>query len=206
MSMNTITEIFFDVETKKLFSDIPDYDPAKLGVSIVAVYKRTVDEHQNEIEGVMQSFWEEDFDKMWPIFSDAKRIIGFNSLKFDVLTLKPYAPSYFAKLPHFDIYAEIKKISEHAAGLNAIAKETLDREKTDDGLAAVYYWEKHDRESLNKLRKYCEADVLLTRDVYDYVVKNKEILFKDKWNTLRKIPLDYSYPKEEITNPQTSLF
>jgi DEAD/DEAH box helicase domain-containing protein len=204
--MNYFTEVFFDVETKKIFADIPDFDPAKLGVSIVAVYKRIVDENQNEIEGSMQSFWEEDFDRMWPIFSEAKRIIGFNSLRFDVLTLKPYAPSYFAKLPHFDIYSEIKKVSEHAAGLNAIAKETLDREKTDDGLNAVYYWEKHDKESLAKLKKYCEADVWITRDVYDYVVNNKVILFKDKWNTQRRIPMDFSYPKEEISNPQTSLF
>ncbi len=204
--MNTIIEVFFDVETKKIFADIPDFDPAKLGVSIVSVYKRTVDEQQNEIDGTMQSYWEEDFEQMWPVFSEAKRIIGFNSIKFDVPTLKPYAPAYFPRLPHFDIYAEIKKVSEHAAGLNAIAKETLDREKTDDGLKAVYYWEKHDKESLDKLQMYCEADVLITRDVYDYVVKNKVILFKDKWNTLRKIPLDFSYPKEEISNQQSSLF
>lgn len=204
--MNNIVEVFFDVETKKIFSDIPDNDPGKLGVSIVSVYKREVDENQNEINGNMQSFWEEDFDKMWPVFTGAKRIIGFNSIRFDVPALKPYAPSYFAKLPHFDIYAEIRKVSEHAAGLNAIARETLDREKTDDGLNAVYYWEKHDSESLAKLKKYCEADVLITRDVYDYVVKNKVILFKDKWNTLRKVPMDFSYPKEESSSLQHSLF
>ena len=204
--MYPITEVFFDVETKKLFSDIPDFDPAKLGVSIVSVYKRTIDENYNEIEGVMQSFWESDFETMWPVFSEAKRIIGFNTLRFDVLTLKPYAPAYFSKLPHFDIYAEIKKVSEHAAGLNAIAKETLDREKTDDGLNAVYYWEKHDDESLAKLKKYCEADVLITRDVYDHVLKNKLILFKDKLNTLRNVPLDFSYPEEKYSDTQTSLF
>lgn len=203
--MNDIVEVFFDVETKKIFADIPDYDPGKLGVSIVSVYKRTVDENQKEIKGEMQSFWESDFDKMWPIFSQAKRIIGFNSIKFDVLALKPYAPAYFSRLPHFDIYAEIKKVSEHAASLNNIAKETLDSEKIDNGLNAVYYWEKHDEESLAKLKKYCEADVLITRDVYDYIVQNREVLFKDKWNTLRKVPLDFSYPKEESA-PQASLF
>ena len=204
--MDEIIEVFFDVETKKIFADIPDYDPAKLGVSIVSAYRRTIDKDQNEIKGTMHSFWEEEFDNLWPIFSDAKRIIGFNSLKFDVICLKPYAPDYFSRLPHFDIYAEIRKVSENAAGLNAIAKETLDREKTDDGLNAVYYWEKHDEESLEKLKKYCEDDVLLTRDVYDYVVKHKEILFKDKWNTLRKVPLDFSYPQEELNSAQTELF
>ncbi len=204
--MNPITEVFFDVETKKMFADIPDFDPGKLGVSVVSVYRRTIDENYREIDGVMESFWESDFEKMWPIFSEAKRVIGFNTLRFDNLALKPYAPSYFSKLPHFDIYAEIKKVSEHAAGLNAIAKETLDREKTDNGLNAIHYWEKHDEESLKKLKYYCEADVLLTRDVYTHVLKNNEILFKDRWNTLRKIPLDFSYPKEDVSNQQTTLF
>lgn len=204
--MNKITEVFFDVETKKIFADIPDFDPAKLGVSIVSVYSRTVDENQKEIEGHMQSYWEEDFEKMWPVFSQAKRIIGFNSIRFDVPALKPYAPTYFAKLPHFDIYAEIKKVSEHAASLNNIAKETLDEEKIDDGLNAVLYWEKHDEESLAKLKKYCEADVAITKNVYDYIVENKVVLFKDKWNTLRKVPLDFSYSKEEDNGQQNSLF
>jgi len=204
--MNGIIEVFFDVETKKIFADIPDFDPGKLGVSIVSVYKRTVDENGKEVDGFMQSFWEEDFEKMWPVFSEAKRIIGFNSIKFDVLALKPYAPNYFAKLPHFDIYAEIKKVSDRAASLNNIAKETLDKEKIDDGLNAVYYWEKHDVESLAKLKKYCEADVAITRDVYDYIVQNKVVLFKDKWNTLRKVSLDFSYLEDKVDKTQTSLF
>ncbi|HLE48777.1 MAG TPA: ribonuclease H-like domain-containing protein [Patescibacteria group bacterium] len=202
--MNSYTEIFFDVETKKIFADIPDFDPGKLGVSIVSVYKRIIDDNYTEIEGKMESFWEEDFDKMWPVFSDAKRIIGFNTLRFDVAALKPYAPPYFAKLPHFDIYAEIKKVSEHAAGLSAIAKETLDRDKIDDGLNAVYYWEKGDKESLEKLKNYCEDDVLLTKDIYEHALKLGEVSFKDRWNTLRKVKVDFSYPKDET--PQSSLF
>jgi DEAD/DEAH box helicase domain-containing protein len=199
------SEVFFDVETKKLFSDVAENDPALLGVSVVSVYYRTLDENLNETEGLIQSFWEEEFDKMWPIFQEADRIIGYNSLGFDVPALKPYTNFPFAKLPHFDIMAKVKDAFGRRIPLDAIAKETLDREKTDTGLNAVYYWQKGDKESLEKLKKYCEADVLITRDVYDFVLKNGHLLFKDKWNTLRKVELDFSYPKEDAEK-QEGLF
>lgn len=199
-------QVFFDVETKNLFSDIPDQDPGKLGVSVVSLYERTVDEMQNEIEGKIMSFWENEFDKMWPIFQSAQRIVGFNSLNFDVPTLQPYANFPFKKLPHFDIMDEFKKVLGHRISLDAIAKETLDRQKIDSGLDAVYYWRKGDKESLDKLKKYCEDDVLITKAIYDFVVKNGHLLFKDKWNTLQKAELDFTITIENSFANQAGLF
>jgi DEAD/DEAH box helicase domain-containing protein len=198
-------EVIFDLETKKVFSEIEGRDPGDLGVSLVSVYSRKIDDEMKEKDGKMQSFWEKDFDRMWPIFQEADRIIGFNSLNFDVPALKPYVNFPFNKLPHFDIMAELKEEIGRRISLDAIAKETLDREKSDVGLNAVYYWQKGDKNSLEKLKKYCEDDVIITRDVYDYVLANGHLLFKDKWNTLRTVELDFSYPKEE-PQKQTSLF
>lgn len=200
-------EVIFDVETKKIFSDIEGNDPGDLGVSIVSLYSRKFDEGKlEEVEGKMQSFWEDEFEKMWPIFQAADRIIGFNSIKFDVPALAPYAPNYFAKLPHFDIMDEVKKVFGRRISLDAIAKETLDKEKTDVGLNAVYYWENGDKESLAKLKKYCEADVEITTQVYDFAFKNGYLLFKDKWNTLRQVDLDFSYKENGEEESQIGLF
>ncbi len=192
-----LTEVIFDLETKKLFSDIDGNDPGDLGVSIVSLYKRTLDENLEETKGEMLSFWENEFDKMWPIFQSADRIVGFNSFHFDIPALARHADFPFAKLPHFDIMAHVKDAFGRRISLDDIAKETLDTQKSDSGLNAVLYWKNGDKESLIKLKKYCEDDVIITRDVYDFVVKNGHLLFKDKWNTLRKVELDFSYPKEE---------
>ncbi len=199
------SEVIFDVETKKLFGDVAANDPALLGVSIVSLYSRQIDDNLNEVGGKLQSFWEKDFDKMWSIFQETDRIIGYNSIGFDVQALKPYTNFPFAKLPHFDIMAKVKDVFGRRIPMDAIAKETLDREKTDIGLNAVYYWQKGDKESLEKLQKYCEADVLITRDIYDFVLKNGYLLFKDKWNTLRKVELDFSY-SADVTEKQVGLF
>lgn len=200
-----LNEIIFDVETKKLFQDIEDFDPGKLGVSIVSLYKRVLDENFTEVSGEMLSFWESDFPKMWQYFQNADRIIGFNSLKFDVPALMPYALFPFNKLKHFDIMDKIKIELGRRISLDSIAKITLKREKIAAGTDAVYYWEKGDEESLFKLKKYCEEDVRITTEIYDFGMKNGYLSYKDKWNSIRQVEVNFKYDiKEEIQ--QASLF
>jgi len=186
-------EVIFDLETQKFFDDTGTTDPADLGVSIVSLYRRQLDPDLAEISGKLYSFWEHELESMWQLFSDADRIIGFNSLKFDIPVLKPYAPGFFPKLPHFDIYDRVKGVHGRAASLNAFARDTLQASKSDSPVNAIKYWQSGDANSLALLKKYCEADVLLTRDLYDYALKNKHLKFTDHWNTPRVVEVDFSY-------------
>lgn len=202
-----IEEAIFDVETQKLFSEVDGGDPALLGVSIVSVYIRKVNEQQEEIGGSMKSFWEHELPALWPILANVKRIVGFNSLKFDVPVLKPYAPSTFARLAHFDIMTAVRDALGHNLSLVSLAGETLGRQKADVGINAVAYWQQKDPEGLAKLKAYCEADVLLTRDLYDYGVRNKHLKYVDKWNNSKSFAVDFSYPAEFIAaSRQIGLF
>lgn len=199
-------EVIFDLETKSFFDETGRTDPSELGVSIVSIYKRTLDESFKEINGKIMSFWEDDFENMWPHFEEVNRIIGFNSLGFDVPALKPYAPSNFPKLPHFDILQKIKDVAGKRASLDALAKETLGTKKIDEGKNAIIYWRRGDPESLEKLQKYCEADVIITKDIYDHALHNNELKFKDYWNNERVVPLDFSYSTNQKEEVQKSLF
>lgn len=200
-----VNEVIFDIETKKIFDDIKGDNPADLGISIVSIYKRKLDDNYEELEGKIESFFEADFAKMWALFSNVDRIIGFNSLHFDVPAMAPLAPYDFKKLKHFDIMDHVKNSLGFRLSLNAIATETLGHTKIDNGLNAVYYWQEHSKESLAKLKKYCEMDVVVTKEVYDYGLKNKQLKYKDKWNTPRVIEVDFSYPKVEVES-QMGLF
>jgi DEAD/DEAH box helicase domain-containing protein len=198
-------EVIFDCETKKFFDSIEDYDPSKLGVSLLSMYVREVDDNLQEVKGEMKSFWEKDLGDAWEFFQRADRIIGFNSITFDVPALYPYAPPSFAKLPHFDILAHVKESQGKRVSLDAIAKATLGTGKTDSGENAIIYWQKGDKESLEKLRTYCEADVAITRDIYDFGFKNGFLKYVDFWNEQREVKVDFSYPLEN-PDPQKSLF
>lgn len=200
-----VTELVFDVETKKLFSDIETDDPGDLGVSIVSAYRRKLNDAYTEIAGEMKSFWEKDFDELFSWFLDADRIIGFNTLKFDVPALQPYASYDLKKLKHFDIMDIVRQKIGHRLSLNVLANDTLGKRKTDVGTNAVLYWGQGDHESLKKLQQYCEADVMVTRDLYDFGLKNNYLQFKDRRNELTRINLDFSYPPAAI-NPQIGLF
>ncbi len=202
-----ITEVVFDCETQKLFNEIVGGDPGDLGISVVSLYVRTVDDFQNEIQGTMYSFWEHELDGMWKHFSGAQRIIGFNSVKFDVPALKKYSPTGFEKLPHFDIMKIVRDTLGFSLGLDHLATQTLGAHKTDIGTNAVLYWKEHSPESLAKLKHYCEADVILTRDLYDYGVTHRKLNYVDKWNTAREIPVDFSYPRAVLdASKQIGLF
>ena len=198
-------QVIFDVETKQIFSDVGSKDPGKLGVSVVSAYIREVDQNQQELTGQMQSFWEKDFNKLWQCFKEADRIIGFNSLHFDVPALQPYTSIDLKSLAHFDILDQIYKTFGKRVGLSTLARDSLGHTKTDQGLNAVLYWAKGDPQSLQKLQKYCEADVAITRDVYDYIVRHGEIQFRNKWNQIQKVNLDFSL-KEDSNSKQIGLF
>lgn len=192
-----IFEVIFDTETKKFFDESTGYDASKLGVSITSVYSRTLNENMEETGGKMQSFWEKDFDEMFKIFEKADRIVGFNSLGFDVPALSPYFPPHWARLKHFDILDEIKKVEGKRVSLDSIARATLDAKKNDSGENAIKYWNAEDKESLAKLQKYCEMDVELTTKVYDHALSKGYLKYIDFWNEIHEVKLDFTYPKED---------
>lgn len=190
-------EVIFDTETKKFFDESTGYDASKLGVSITSVYSRTLDENFKEIEGKMESFWEADFPEMFKLFEKADRIIGFNSFGFDIAALSPYLPAHWSKLNHFDILDELRKIEGKRMSLDSLAKATLGSTKNDSGENAIKYWNEHTLESLAKLKKYCEMDVEITTKIYDHAMKNKFLKYKDYWNEIHEVKLDFKYPDPE---------
>lgn len=198
-----LTEVVFDVETQKLFSDITTDDPADLLISVVSAYRRIVDDHGNEQEGEMKSFWHPSaslaptVDALWEWFEEADRIIGFNSKKFDVPALRPHYPKDLTKLPHFDMLELVKISLGRRISLNALADATIGGTKTDVGTNAVYYWANRTPENIRLLQSYCEADVLLTRDLYDYGRREKHLKYLDtRTNQITKIDIDFSYPRK----------
>ena len=207
------TEVIFDIETQRWFDEVGEDNHKALGVSIVSVYSRKVEEKEiegrtipSEVDGKMLSFWEKELSSMWQIFQSADRIIGFNTVGFDVPVLEPYTNFPLKKLPHLDILSKVKEAFGRRISLDVIAKETLGRGKTEEGSIATELWAKGDKKSLERLKAYCEADVAITKDIYDFVLKNGYLSFKDKWNTPRKLELDFGYPKDDVRERQIGLF
>lgn len=205
-------EVIFDIETKKLFDQIEDRQRIEdLGVSVVSAYRRVLDDSYKEIEGEMASFWDEGMQgrrklgELWAWLVSADRVIGFNSIKFDAPVLNPHMEGDVMRLKHFDILEKVRGVLGHRLSLDALAKETLGETKMANGLAAVDWWQAGDEESLEKLQRYCEMDVEVTKRLYDVGLREGRLKYMSKWNEPKEIEVDFSYPKKE-EEPQLGLF
>jgi DEAD/DEAH box helicase domain-containing protein len=80
--------------------------------------------------------------------------------------------------------------------LDQIAEGTFGIHKSGNGLEAVAWWRSGE---VDKIRKYCLDDVKITKDVYEYALKNKKLIFKEGPFT-KEIKLETKHwePVEEI--------
>jgi len=154
-------EVVFDIET---VGDIRDYSSLK--VTVVSVYEYETDTYR--------SFDEHELSGLWPIFEKAERIIGYNSEHFDIPVLKRYYTGNILAFPHLDLLKMIKESTGKRFKLNDIASATLQIEKSADGLQAMKWYEEG---KIDLIKEYCEQDVKVTKEVYDFGKKNKMLYF-----------------------------
>lgn len=165
-------KLVFDIETQNIFQDVGSKDPADLDISIVGLY----DYENNKYE----SFMEEEFGRMWPYFEKADLLITFNGAHFDIPLLNKYYKKAgcgdLTKIRSLDVFKEIKNSSGRWLKLDKVAEGTFGINKAGDGFDAVVWWRTG---RVDEIRKYCLEDVKLTKDVYEYAIKNKKLMFKE---------------------------
>lgn len=159
-----MNKIVFDIETQNSFEEVGSPDPAALKVSIAVAYEYATDTYH--------AFWEHELDKLWPLLEHADQIIGFNSDHFDIPVLNRYYRGDLFKLPSLDLMKEVVKSLGRRVSLNAIATATLGTQKSGHGLDAIRWWRQGE---LDKIKKYCIDDVRITKDVYEYALKNGSV-------------------------------
>jgi len=170
-------KIVFDIETSNVFADVGKTDPVLLDISVVGLYEYEGDKYH--------TFEQHEFKNLWPILEKADLIIGFNSEHFDVPLLNKYYSGDLNKIQHVDILKEIRESFGRRMKLDQIAEGTLGLKKSGHGLEAVLWWKNGEKD---KVKKYCVDDVRLTKDVFEYAVKNKGLKFKEDGRTI-DIPL-----------------
>lgn len=185
-------KIVFDIETKNFFQETGSSDPASLDISVVCIYDSNRD--------VYESFFEEDFSKLWPTLEEADLLIGFNSDHFDIPLLDKYYPGDLTRVRSLDLLKEVKKALGRRIKLDTLAEATLGRKKTADGLVAARWWKEGKK---NEVRDYCLEDVRITKAIYDYALAEGHLKYRDG-KEIKEIKLDTSRwengPRHTITH------
>lgn len=161
-------KIIFDIETKNTFSDVQSDNPVDLDISVLSLYDSESKKYY--------SFLEEEFSEMWSFFEKADLLVTFNGIYFDLPILQKYCSFDLKKINHLDIFVEVRKKTNKKIGLNNIATTTLKIAKSANGLDAVAWWNSGE---IEKIKKYCEQDVKVTKDVYEFACKNNLLKYTD---------------------------
>lgn len=184
-------KVIFDIETKNIFADVDSNNPADLDISVLCLW--------DSESGEYMSFLEDDFEKMWPIFKNADTLITFNGNHFDIPLLQKYCPFDLSEKKSLDLLEEVRISLGRRIGLDPIAQATLGIEKSANGLQAVAWWNEG---KIDEIIKYCIDDVKVTKEVYDYALKNQTLNYFDKKTGEKKeIKLDTSSWEESIDKP-----
>lgn len=177
-------EIVFDIET---MGDIRDFDNLK--ITVVSIY-----EYENN---KYSSFEEHELNLLWPILEKCERIIGYNSEHFDVPILNKYYTGDLSIIPHLDLLKVIKDSTGKRFKLDDIAKATLQIQKSADGLQAMKWWQEGKKE---EVKRYCEQDVKVTKELYDYGLKNKMLYFPTLTGEIQPFPVSFDQIKKNAND------
>ena len=120
-------------------------------------------------------------------------LIGYNSDHFDIPILNKYYPGDLTRIKSLDILKEIKNSLGRRIRLDLVAEGTLGRKKMGNGLEAVVWWKNGE---IDKIKKYCIEDVKITKELYEYALKNGVLKYKDL-SEIREIKLDTSKWEEK---------
>jgi len=173
-------KLVFDIETSNIFSEVASNNPVDLDISVVCVYEYENDKYS--------SFTQEQFGDLWKIIENTDMFITYNGDHFDIPLLNKYYPGDLMKIKSLDLLKELRESAGRRMKLDQIAEGTFGTHKSGDGLDAVKWWREGE---VDKVIKYCIDDVKITKDVYEYALKNGKLIFKEGPN-LNEVKLDTS--------------
>lgn len=172
--------IVFDLETQNIFQDVASTDVTALDISVATVYDSETD--------IYTTVAIDELATLWPIIEHADALVGYNSNHFDIPLLNKYYPGDLTHIKSIDLLESIKQSLGRRLRLDSVAQATLKAKKSADGLQAVRWWREG---QIDKIKQYCEQDVKVTKQIFDYALKHGHLLYKDG-HRKREIPIDTS--------------
>jgi DEAD/DEAH box helicase domain-containing protein len=179
--------IVFDLETKYSSLEVGGFKNAHaMGISVAVAYDFTDNKYSVFLENEISNFIE--------MLENAKIIIGFNIIHFDLKVLSGYQKLNLEYIAKLDIFSDIKIITGRRFSLEKLANATLSTKKSGNGLLALKWYNEG---KIDLIAEYCKKDVEITKDLLLFGIKNK-YLYAPVEASIIKIPVNWSYVMDII--------
>ena len=134
------------------------------------------------------SYEEHELGQLWPLLETCSKIIGYNSEHFDIPILDKYYAGDLTAIRQLDLLKQIKESVGKRFKLDDVAKATLGIQKSADGLQAMKWF---DEGKIDLIKEYCEQDVKVTKEVYDFGKANKQVFITTLTGEKQPIPVNF---------------
>ncbi|MDH4012099.1 MAG: DUF1998 domain-containing protein, partial [Desulfobacterales bacterium] len=142
----------FDIETQRSAQEVGGWHRADLMKMSCAVLYDSIKDQYLE-------FLDDQVDQLIEHFKKCDLVVGFNIKRFDFRVLAGYSDFNFEQLPTLDILEDVHNRLGYRLSLDHLAKVTLGKKKTADGLQALRWWKQG---RIREIIDYCKKDVEIT--------------------------------------------
>lgn len=183
------TTIFYDIETRTWAED------HILGWEEIDSFGLAVAVTMCECHGCIHWIGPEEAEALYRHLTAHDRVVGFNILRFDNTIVSHDAVQSREALDEktFDILVDLADRLGHRVKLEQVAQATLERGKLGDGAKAVAWWKAYEALKdyepaeaemyLSRIKAYCQADVEIERDIYQFGRANGYVKYVSRGET-----------------------
>ncbi|MDD3828746.1 MAG: ribonuclease H-like domain-containing protein [Anaerolineae bacterium] len=173
--------VFFDVETQRSFDEVGGrHNIRRMGLAAAVTYSTAT--------GAYHHYTEDRCAELLAELRAADLVVGFNVLSFDYEVLRAYTDDPLDDLPTVDMLDHVYRRLGFRVGLNALAECTLGCCKSADGLQALAWYREG---KMQEILDYCQQDVEVTRQLYEYGRQYKHLKYRDKMRRLQMVPVSW---------------
>lgn len=142
----------------------------------------------NTAQAAYHYYTEEQAADLIAELKSAALVVGYNLLDFDYEVLRAYSSESLAGLPTVDIMEYLARRLGFRPSLQSVATATLGIAKSADGLQAIHWY----RQGLiDKVLEYCQRDVEITKNLYEYGQVHKVVYCWDRQYRRRMVPVNW---------------
>jgi len=173
--------VVFDLETQRSFDEVGGRSQMhRLGVSVGVAYRYDQDE--------FLVVTEDRIGELIELIRSAELVVGYNFRGLDYEVLRGYTDVDLHTLPTFDLMYDLEERLGFRPKLESVAVPTLGGGKSADGLQALEWWRQGE---IDKIMEYCQEDVRVTRDLYDFGKRNRCVLVSRFGGKPRKVEVEW---------------
>jgi DEAD/DEAH box helicase domain-containing protein len=173
--------VVFDLETQRSFAEVGGRSQFhRLGVSVGVAYRYDLDEFL-----VVN---EETISELVTLLLEASLVVGYNIRGFDYEVLRAYTEENLQKLPTLDLMFDLEERLGFRPKLDSVVSATLGDGKSADGMQALEWWRLGE---IDKIIEYCQEDVRVTRDLYDFGKRHRWVHVARFGGKPRKVEVDW---------------